>query len=112
MGARFEVDVENSAASFFSGLLQSENFGVLDPCKVWEPSPTNLALWSTITAPTQGLGEVKPIPCTSQLKCMAEKGFVVFPAAVLARPARDRPKLFAALFRFRALVVFLDVIGS
>ncbi len=33
MRARFEIDVENSAAGLFSGLLERENFGVLDAVK-------------------------------------------------------------------------------
>ena len=62
MRARFEIDVNSCAAGFVAGLLEGEDFSVLDAFKGVRAFADHPCLRrSTTTAPTHGLGEVKPI---------------------------------------------------
>src|SRR5450755_650261 len=81
----------------------------LIPSKVWEPSPITRPSLSTTTAPTQGLGEVKPILLRASSSARRRK-YSSF--SRLDEPGGAGVEDFRGVFRLSRFTDFLDVIGS
>ncbi len=60
--AGFKIDIQRCPSGFPPACSMARISACLTPSYVWKPSPTTVPAESTTTAPTQGLGEVKPIP--------------------------------------------------